>query len=477
MGTQKQALDLAYKCHKKYTGSVYIGIHDKVNDKFTEQVIPIEKLSDALQQLRKLVGKKDVYISKNAFKSFFTYGRSYDNLFSLNNIVVDLDFHKAPVDLRDSMIIKTVSILDTELFTFFPVASMIHYTGRGLHLWWCFDSVSHNMRLPYEIVVERLLGKIDDILSSHTELIGLEVDSGMTTNTCGYARVPCSYNSEAGKNSIIEFRKEVPYTLQTLIDASNSYLDFVWCDSCVVSESDNSSVKAVKNKKKWASFTYQYIRRMELVENLVSHRTSFIGNRHYGCFIYYNCARGVYSKEEARKLTSDLNKKFDEQLDVRELNSIFKSVDTRFVGGGTTKEGCSGPFWLKNSYIIDHLHITKEEQEQFNFQPKLKGDISDMKPNRTRDLENQIKRKTRDENIIGLYVSSDLTQKEVAEIYGCSVPTVNSILKKNGVNRKEIRIELIQLMKSEGIKQTEVAKWLNICLRTVKTYWNLPDTL
>lgn len=455
-----EALNLAYSWHEKYKGIVYVATmndSDKDNKEFREYSCYIDELPNMLDRLNikeksNKYLKIHAYITNNTFKSF--KGRT-DNLLSYNNFVIDIDLHKNySTTYSYTVLHNLVTVLKHELKA--PIWNITHYTGRGLQLWWCFEQVSNKLVFPYRITLTRIIEEISSILSKHEEFNCINVDS-TTTKENGYFRLFNTYNAHAEKDTLAIIEKENRYTLQELIDSVNENLEF---------EKSNISVKTeVAN---WNLFYLQNRKRMTLIENLIVDRNKCVGEetRNNYLYVYYNCARGVYSSEMAQQKTKNLNNKFKEPL--KNLKYIFDYIDKRYTDNNILK--------FKNSTLISFFHIIEEEQSKYNFRPANKYDYTQRKQNATRDELRKQKRDEKNDRVVNLYLSG-LTQKEVAIESGYCVDTVNRILKKNNINKKQERIKQIQLLKSDNNTQKEVASLLEISIATVKRYWNIENKI
>lgn len=397
----------------------------------------------------------NLYFTNNLFKSF--KGR-VENLYSYNSLVIDIDCHSTGISISQTytMAHSLASALCKELPNGFPMMNLIHYTGRGLHLWWCFDQVSTDLKIPYRITQVRFIELLKIFLSEHSEFSDLKVDETSKKET-GYYRLFDTFNTEAEKTSLVVVQNDTPYKLQNLIDA-------VKTESPYINNSANSSAdSSCQKKSNWNSFIIQNRKRMNLIEDLIKDRNAPVGSetRNNYLYVYYNAARGIYSSDMAQKKTENVNLLFHEPL--RSLNYIFKEIDARYEK--------NDPYFFKNSTLIEWFSITEDEQEKYNFHEALKGSLNDLVHNRTRDAERKARREFKECRIISLYLEG-MTQAEVAIESGYSIATVKRLLKKKNINRKEERIKKIQFLKAEGYIQTKVAAILEIGIATVKRYWN-----
>ena len=103
----------------------------------------------------KIHKSQNYYIMANSVKRFTK--RSGENLFSLNNIVMDFDIHsKISQYEREMLINEFVWRLKRDLFTTGELITpnVIHYTGRGVQLWFHIESTSAKLLFLYHKAID-----------------------------------------------------------------------------------------------------------------------------------------------------------------------------------------------------------------------------------------------------------------------------------------------------------------------------------
>ena len=93
---------------------------------------------------------QNYYLMANTVKRYTT--RSSDNLFSLNNIVLDFDIHTNISRYeREQLLDEFVWRMKRDLFTTgeLPTPNIVHYTGRGVQLWIHIESTSAKLLFLY----------------------------------------------------------------------------------------------------------------------------------------------------------------------------------------------------------------------------------------------------------------------------------------------------------------------------------------
>jgi len=469
MKERDDILSITHKGSEDYSGVVYVATLNDNTSVFKSYSCYIDELPRLLDEIHvdDISDKKykiNFYITHNTFKTFKD-GVTNENLFSFNNIVVDVDCHQDMDDFyRDFMLHTLVEALKKSLSLKFPEWTFVNYTGRGIQIWWSFEQVSYKLSWLYEATYEKLITLIDQVIKDMRDSDGkllfeeVQIDPS-TKKTNGFFRLPETYNPRADKMCKTEFGCKVPYKLQNLVDALDDCLDY-----------DLGSQST--HTKKWDFMLVCNKKRIQLLEHVVSDRLkrsktlSLNINSSYGdgyiLFMYYNFSRYIYSVDNAREKTTKLNSIL--KVPDKTLDNIYKDVDKYY--------NKNKPLKFRNSTIIKFLDLTLEEQDKYDFHAISKWDWSLCVPNKTRDARRKKARQEKEVRVITLY-NSGLTQAEVAKEVGLCENTVRAYLQKHHINRKQENIRQIQLLKSEHFKQKEVAEALNIGVRTVKRYWNI----
>lgn len=467
---REEALDLAFGGDEGYRSVVYVGSKKDKPKIMRNYSCYIDEVSDLLDRLQvNVLSTNEVrlhfYVTKNTFKTLKD-GRINDNLFAYKNIVIDLDFHSEEYSTtyKYTVLHNLVTVLK-EVWEEGdkPLWNITHYTGQGLQLWWCFDQVSSQLQWVYRLIQGRIIEEINKVLEEHKEFSQIKIDA-CTKSEVGYMRLFNTFNAHAETETHAFIEKGKRYKLQELLDSMKEDLVF-------------KKPTGSKKNNKGTALDYLRIqnhRRLKLISDYMKDRTAegkaieIKENRsldlNFSLLIYYNAASYIYSIEEARKKTEELNTKFI-HLSKKELKNLFSYVDGEYEKGTALK--------FSNKSIISYLSLTKEEQDKYDFHAyAYEWDWKKCKTNRTRDKKRRQAREEKELRILTLY-NSGLTQEQVAKEVNCSVPMIIKLLKKHNINRKEERIRQIQVMKSEKFKQKEVAEMLNVSIATIKRYWNV----
>ena len=113
----------------------------------------------------KAVLKYNYYITKN---TFCRPARTEGNIFTYNNIVIDIDDHESSSGMvaweKDVLKTELLYAADGELLDVeIPPISAIVDTGRGLQVWYSFDGIAAKNKKAYRLVTEAIIDKVQQV--------------------------------------------------------------------------------------------------------------------------------------------------------------------------------------------------------------------------------------------------------------------------------------------------------------------------
>ena len=208
--------ELHYAPEGDYTSKIYIGC-DIPNKKgkiytFHHYQTGIEESLDALPvDFFTANNAKNYYVTANGLKK--RGKRNEKNLFTLHNIVIDIDCHKYGISKKDrDNEIEKCEVYLRELFDNsleLPSQNTIVKTGRGLQLWWAIKPLSAaKLKNIYKETAAYLCDQLDEKISKQYYLNFLRVDRAASLKMAGYFRLPGTYNSKAKKWGDFAFLQE-----------------------------------------------------------------------------------------------------------------------------------------------------------------------------------------------------------------------------------------------------------------------------
>lgn len=393
--------ELHYAPEGDYTSKIYIGC-DIPNKKgkiytFHHYQTGIEESLDALPvDFFTANNAKDYYVTANGLKK--RGKRNEKNLFTLHNIVIDIDCHEYGISKKDrDNEIEKCEIYLQELFDNsldLPAPNTIVKTGRGLQLWWAIKPLSAaKLKNIYKETAVYLCDQLDEKISKQYYLNFLRVDRAASLKMAGYFRLPGTYNSKAKKWGDFAFLHE------DRLDVVDFYFDKI--ASC-----KKNPIPFIGSKK-YALADYREHILYALLELRRKEGWVEDGYRDTFCFILFNTILEEYGEEKADEAVRKMNRSFSHPLSEKSLKSYLST---------SRKKG----YKFSNQTIINYLCITKEEQDMLHFHPSSKREEE-------REKKRQIKRE-RVQLVIEL-AKEGRSQRQIAKMAGTSQSTVCRILR------------------------------------------------
>lgn len=371
----------------------------------------------------KATSNTDTYLTANTVCGI---RRRKDELFGLQNIVIDIDCHKkVHIHSIPTLVEAFIWYSKRDLWNtgVIPTPNSIVRTGRGVQLWWaivpCYGGRNYDTsRYYHDFIKSTLIDHITSLLHEHEDELGkLNMDPGASRNNVGYFRLPYSYNTEAKCYSSVEILHTNRYDQRELIQMEGfeptvktssevarskpSYIPMLESDRFVVRNFESTGVRRV----------LQLIRLRNLRNNEVG--KEFRNNFN---FSVYNALRMTFDHDQAMIRLKAYNSGFKQPMTQEELEICICAAKTR-DGYKYTNEG-----------LIELLDITPEEQVAIGLFPV--SNKHHRKPNASRDEARRALKEDRDYKILEM-IEKGMSQAETARILGISKNTVGSVVKKN----------------------------------------------
>lgn len=355
---------------------------------------------------------QNYYIMANTVKQYTN--RNSENLFSLSNIVLDFDIHSSMSNYeREQLIDEFVWRLNRDLFTTdeIPTPNVVHYTGRGVQIWWHINSTSAKLLFMYQRAIEYIAIIIREFLKEYPTLQRhIETDLSASKNAVGLFRMFDTYNTKAKTMTIAEIYHSNTIDLNTLVkhlEESEPVQEYLKRKQQIKKryEKQEQTGEDEPITEKHGSFSALHYKRLKIIEELAQDNERTEGKRDIMIFLAFNSARQIYPLATAKKICRKINRSFAEPL--KDLEYIFKQEKT---------------YKLKNSSFFEKLGVSEEELTSMG-----KHEMS--RPNITRDLERQERKQEQQakKETAEKLLRSGLTHKEVAEQTGLSLSTIARI--------------------------------------------------
>lgn len=323
----------------------------------------------------KAVLKYNYYITKN---TFCRPARTEGNIFTYNNIVIDIDDHESSSGMvaweKDVLKAELLYAADGELLDVeIPPISAIVDTGRGLQVWYSFDGIAAKNKKAYHLVTEAIIDKVQQVCEKihdeHPEFV-MKVDVAASKNAAGLVRLPGTTNAKTNNVSeIVYFNEEIKTRKFFGQDGLSSVLSF-----SALSAPD-STIKAGKKKKNKVPVTKDgkpvptcvVADALERLFELRDYsKVPATGIRDLLLYIYFNTIFQHRGPAIAMKKTIWLNSKFANPLSETELDNAVGHISSKLsevvCPDGTTSYVPG--YILPYSYIIETLQITAAELKQ-----------------------------------------------------------------------------------------------------------------
>lgn len=332
-------------------------------------------LEEFMKTKFKAVLKYNYYITKN---TFCRPARTESNIFTYNNIVIDIDDHESSSGMvaweKDVLKTELLYAADGELLDVeIPPISAIVDTGRGLQVWYSFDGIAAKNKKAYRLVTEAIIDKVQQVCEKihdeHPEFV-MKVDVAASKNAAGLVRLPGTTNAKTKNVSeIVYFNEEMKNRKFFGQDGLSSVLFF----SALATP--DSTIKASKKKKNKVPVTKDgkpvptcvVADALERLFELRDYsKVPATGIRDLLLYIYFNTIFQHRGPAIAMKKTIWLNSKFANPLSETELDNAVGHISSKLsevvCTDGTTSYVPG--YILPYSYIIETLQITAAELKQ-----------------------------------------------------------------------------------------------------------------
>lgn len=214
---EKKALELMFPMNSKYNGNIHFA--SKTKNGFRNMgYTNINNVINRLNEL-KIHPNADYYLTANTTR---TGKRCTENIFSYNNIVIDIDCHKRKISpyflneaLEEFEYRLRRDLYDTDII---PEHNILIRTGRGIQLWWCISQIPSNLGWLYDNAQKYLIKAIKNLIKEYKyHLSLLEVDEASSIKKIGYYRMPATNNTKAKVEVKTEINHEDHYNINELM--------------------------------------------------------------------------------------------------------------------------------------------------------------------------------------------------------------------------------------------------------------------
>lgn len=364
-----------------------------------------EQLLEKISSSKIISAHQDYYLTANTMSAG---SRDRDGLFSLNNVVIDLDNHTPGQDSRTTRH-QYGAIIDIYHDMLMDgsgryVPNTIVFTGRGMQLWFAIEQIGYKRLDVWERIADEIIRQTNTLLIDNKDILqGLSLDAGASKNAAGLFRAPWSFNRKSGTYAEFEIMHDSPIDSMDAVqelrraDRSSRVITFATATNGAALRRHNSLVRLLKLRQD---------------QGQTIERDNFL-------FCVYCLWSGVYQDNaEVMARVKAVNALFAVPLPDKELTKAMSTAGRK-------------RYTMKNATVIDRLRITTEEQEQC----ELFAKGSDREHTR----EAARKRKAdRNKRILSMYAAGS-TQQEIADSLSISRRTVCNVLEQAGARKSDAR--------------------------------------
>ena len=408
-------------------------------------------------------GHMDYYITANAISGV---RRLKDSLFSLHNIVLDIDAHQE----SDTGYFTRDDVMDDFLFSLkkdvlsdegFPSPNSIAWTGRGLQLWWAVIPMSYKCLPWYQEICDALVSRISKLISDDENFGPLSVDAAASANAVGYFRLPGTINTRSSTRVVTEIWHTKQHNTHDMIKWAKNWKASLMeippaplsKDDAFISRYTDADVYILRDVHTTAFFRLRQLVQLRILrDNEVGEET-----RNNLCFMVYNSMLPAVGHQKAWDKLVAFNKGFKVPMTEKELH---QTIDTTAKKGG---------YKYTNAKLIEFLSITPDEQAAIGLYAPTQpyNPLTRVSGHPSRKAAAKLKKDVRNERIKSL-ASSGKSTSEIAAELNLSEPTVRSVIDIKA-SKAHIRDEVLAMF-GHGAKIETIAQELKLSRTTV---WRL----
>ena len=408
----------------------------------------IDELPAVLSALETVPGF-DYYIPGNTFSGC---RRNREQLFALNNIVIDIDAHNmTDRRARCALLEKFAATLLAELR---PLPGFIVFTGRGVQLWDPIEQESYKAAPRYIVVREYIIKQVEEI-RRRPEFAALTLDAAASRNLVSPYRLPLTENTKtAGETPDgVPIRGHIQWIHDKRLRLSHEEKRIAAEYGRSKEEIEHGVIKMPRRRHILAAELAAQLIALPGIRAAAGVSLKGMRNQYFYILIVL-LQRAGWARDRIRDEVRRINDTLDEPLKAGELESCLRSCYRKEDRDGV-------PYPTRPEGIISKLQITAEEARQLALY---------VEPGTKREKEKARRHKkkaARNDQILELYRQGK-TQTEIAAAVGCSHQTAGRVIKAAGIpTPAELLHANICHLRQEGHTVAEIAELTGINKRTV----------
>lgn len=375
----------------------------------------------------------DIYVTPN---TTYLPVRQAKNIRQFRALFIDLDICELGYGKAETVYMVWDLVNDGKI----PKPTMVVDSGRGVHLYWRIEHAPFGAWYTWQ--------ELEDYLYYNLRSLGADKKA---TDSVRILRVPTTVNSKNDcECKVIYIDDDLTYSMYKLRE---EYLNYKPSSQQLeIFDTKPEKSKKIISNKFFNSYSLHLNRALDVEDLCRFRKYDMKGCRNavLHCYAYWTGIT-LRDDEDLASAVHSLNNAFLEPLKRSEVEAIIRCVPKAIdkfieyeqgIRSGERKRVTKGMrdkggYWYKNETLIDLFQISREEEKKLKLRTIISTEEKyDRNNNRRRE-------KRRNEN--------GLTSREQS---------------------KEDLISKVKELKSQGLKQKEVAEKLNKSLRTIKGYWN-----
>ena len=431
-------IDLHFPADSSFNGRIVLCYRRKGNDGiYNVTRSDIDKLADFVSEMH-ISRNVDYYTTAN---SVCGVRRVTEDVFGLHNIVIDIDCHSEKLN-------------STELLSAFiwrcardlwnagdcPEPNSIVFSGRGIQLWWAIEPASVKIQYWYKRMQSWLMDALQSVLDENPEQFeDISLDRSASIKLAGLFRLPFTVNTKTGRMGTAQILRKERYVLREMIE---SYVPAEYNPNKPVGRirrawAVTDEIEQVPEQEyvPLASRDAEVLRggstamaaRVQQLIRLRALRNAPMGQemRDRFCFTVYCALLADNSQAEAWNKLLAFNEGFKEPLSISALQQQMATATER-------------KYRLTNTWVIDELVITEDEQGAINLHPTSAQSERHKAPNYARDLIRKTVKEDRNNKILAMFADG-ISKAQIAREMEISWKTVSKV-----INDEQARMEALR---------------------------------
>ena len=431
-------IDLHFPADSSFNGRIVLCYRRKGSDGiYNVTRSDISKLSDFVSEMH-ISRNVDYYTTAN---SVCGVRRVTEDVFGLHNIVIDIDCHSEKLNSTE-LLSAFIWRCSRDLWNAgeCPEPNSIVFSGRGVQLWWAIEPASAKIQYWYKRMQAWLMDALQGVLDENPDQFEeVSLDRSASIKLAGLFRLPFTYNTKTGRKGTAQILRKERYVLREMIESfvpaeynpnkPAGRIRRLWdvSDEAEQVPEQEYVPLASKDAEVLRGGTTAMAARVQQLIRLRAMRNAPMGQemRDRFCFTVYCALLADHGEAEAWNRLIAFNEGFKEPLSLSSLKQQMASASER-------------KYRLTNTWVIDELQISEDEQEAINLHPTSAQSARHKAPNYTRDLIRKTVKEDRNNKILAMF-SEGISKSQIARELEVSWNTVSRVISDEQTRMEALR--------------------------------------